>query len=321
MIGFSGLIIEHINNKRKVITAYAHLKTTNILKRSSIKQVITMTKSKNKSNKKAKQQVEQKWFLYYNDSKDVITVVNRGHIDIGPIWSKPNLAQVTIKMNQPQADGFSSDKESDICMEIGDAIKVQESAGDNSIQVAFQTGYGNWILYFYCDDTDSFDDSVNKAMTGFASYQYDIEFQKDKYWDVYLKSLFPTEWHFHSMSNQFLIKQLLKMGVDLSKAREVEHTLFFKHKTDRKDFLKEVKKLGFTAIGNHFDHTLTEHPYILVISRVDKVDWISVDQYVFQLIELTKQHHGFYDGWATFTENNPSSPPIGFEDDVPDQIG
>lgn len=72
--------------------------------------------------------------------------------------------------------------------------------------------------------------------------------------------------------------------------------------------MKEVKKLGFNAIGKHVDHTLTEHPYILVISRVDKVDWISVDQYVFQLFELSKQHHGFYDGWATLTDKNPSSP-------------
>jgi len=54
---------------------------------------------------------------------------------------------------------------------------------------------------------------------------------------------------------------------------------------------------------------------------VDKVDWESVDEYVFQLLELSKQHHGFYDGWATFTEKNPSSPPIGFEDDLSDQIG
>jgi len=275
-------------------------------------------KLKNKSHKKNQQQVEANWFLYYNDSKDVITVVNRGHIHIGPIWSKPNLAQVAIKMNQPQADGFSSDTEKSICMEIGEAIKIQESASDNSIQVAFQTGYGNWILYFYCENTDSFNDSVNKAMTGFTDYHYDVEFQEDTYWNLYLHSLFPTEWHFHSMSNQFLIKQLQKIGVDLSKAQEVEHTLLFKHETDRKDFLKEVKKLGFNAIGKHVDRTLTDHPYILVISRVDKVDWISVDQYVFQLFELTKQHHGFYDGWATFTEKNPSSPPIGFEHDFQD---
>ena len=257
---------------------------------------------------KKAQQVKAQWNFYFNKTKDASTAVNLALIEIGPIKEKPNLARLTIIMNNPEADGFSSDKESGIYVIIEAALVKQGKANNNWIHVARHTGSGKWINYFYCHDTDSFRDSVCNVMAGFPDYQYEFEFQKDKNWSVYLNSLFPTEWQFRSMSNRDLVYMLHQHGIDLSQDREVEHTILFKNKTGRKTFLKEAKKLGFISKNNFFESSIKNNPYGLEISRVDKVDLVSVDTYVYQLFELAKQHHGFYDGWAAVVHKNEFKP-------------
>lgn len=275
-------------------------------------------KRKNKTSKKKPRQVRDHWDFYFSDNKVGSTAINLALKGIAPIKNKPNLARITLKMNNPQANGFSSQEESGILPQIENAIANQGKANNNSIHVARHTGGGNRTIYFYCDDTDSFNDLVCHVMAGFADYQYDIDFQEDKEWKVY-SGLYPSKWQFQFMMNRNVIHELIKNGDNLSQARPVEHTLLFKNKTDRKSFLKEAKKQGFTVCDQFYEKSL--EAYGLEISRVDKVDWKSVDEYVFKLMNLAEQHHGLYGGWATWTDENASPPAIGLENDFLDSKG
>jgi regulator of RNase E activity RraB len=109
---------------------------------------------------------------------------------------------------------------------------------------------------------------------------------------------------FRSIQNRRVVDQLEKGGDKLTKAREVDHWLYFKTEKDRETFLLKIKTEGFSIVDKDFDNSLGTLPYRLHIKRVDKVDLESVDIYVIHLWELATECNGDYDGWETSVEKN-----------------
>jgi hypothetical protein len=136
-------------------------------------------------------------------------------------------------------------------------------------------------------------------MADFSQYQYSFGAKPDKNCEGYLDFLYPNPQQFQTILNRRVVDQLEKGGDKLTKARKVDHWIYFKTEADRASFLQKVTKDGFGASTSSFDKKFAAFPYKLVITRVDKVDWQSVNEYVIPLWRLASENNGDYDGWET----------------------
>ena len=99
-----------------------------------------------------------------------------------------------------------------------------------------------------------------------------------------------------------MVDNLEKNGDTLTKARPVDHWIYFKSEKGRNEFLSKIETLNFNIIGKDETTSFGDFPYKLHISRVDNVAHDVVDDYVLELWELAQECNGDYDGWETSVE-------------------
>lgn len=249
---------------------------------------------------------QEEWEFYFSNIDDKLgsVFVDLGLREVAPMIDKPNIVWVSIKMNSPREDGLSSPEESDLLGDIEDALIEKVTSNYNSIYVGRLTSTGSRNLYFYFGDTTLYDKTISEVMDAYPKYKFDIGSKKDEEWDGYFEFLYPLPQEYQSILNRHVIEQLEKGGDNLTKAREVDHWIFFKSDNDRATFLTKIETEGFAIVNRDYDKKTGEFPYKLQIKRVDKVDWDSVDEYVIHLWKLAAECNGEYDGWETFIEKD-----------------
>lgn len=94
------------------------------------------------------------------------------------------------------------------------------------------------------------------------------------------------------------------MGDPLTKAREVNHWVYFKTVEDRETFFTEVSTKGFTLQNKGYIDDSNEYPYSIQISRIDPVDSESVNDYTIYSYKTALEYNGDYDGWETSVETD-----------------
>jgi uncharacterized protein (TIGR01619 family) len=248
----------------------------------------------------------QDWDFYLTnvDNKLGSIAVDLGLHSIAPVKDQTNVVWVSIKMNNPRQDGLSSDEEFKLLGEIEDNLVVAINSKHNSTFVGRLTSNGHRDLYFYLGDTLLYDKTISDIMVSYPKYKYDFGSKEDKNWDGYFNFLYPAPNQFQSIQNRRVIDNLVKNGDKLTKAREVDHWIYFKTELDRKSFLIKIKNDGFTIVDNDLDKPIGEFPFSLHIKRIDKVDQTSVDEYVIYLWKLANECNGDYDGWETSVEKD-----------------
>lgn len=251
-------------------------------------------------------QHSEEWEFYFSNVnyKLASLYVDLGLHKIAPVKDKPNVVWVSIKMNNPREDGLSSNEESNELYKIEDALVDKLKDKFKSIYVGRVTTTGNRDLYFYFGDTTLYDKVISDVMINFPKYHFEFGSKEDKTWSGYLDFLYPNPRKFQSIQNRRVVDQLEKGGDKLTKAREVDHWLYFKTEKDRETFISKIKTEGFSIVDKDFDKSLGALPFRLHIKRVDKVDLESVDIYVIHLWELATECNGDYDGWETSVEKN-----------------
>ena len=246
---------------------------------------------------------EEDWDFYFSNVNNTISsfYVDLGLSKIAPVKDKSNLVWVSLKMNRPQEDGLSSNEEFDTLSAIED--RLQEFLKKySSIYSGRLTTNGNRDFYFYMSDTTLYDKTISEAMVAFPSYVYDFGIKEDTEWNSYLDFIYPNARQFQSIQNRRVVDNLEKNGDPLTKARPVDHWIYFKTENDRANFLAEIEHLKFDIISKDEKTSFGDFPYKLHISRIDNVDSASVDDYVLDLRELANECNGDYDGWETSVE-------------------
>lgn len=251
------------------------------------------------STKPAKHEADWDFYLCNVNDKIASIIVDLGLHNIAPLTDKPNLVWISLKMNNPREDGLSSDEESKALAAVEDALVEKVASKHNAIYVGRITSAGYRDLFIYFGDTTNYDQTILEVMTAFPTYRFDCGAKEDKAWNNYFDLLYPTPEQFQCMQNRRVVYQLEQSGDDLTKAREVDHWIYFKTATDREAFLQKISGNGFTIVDKDYINDLDERPYRLHIKRIDKVDQESVDEYVIYLWKIANATHGDYDGWET----------------------
>jgi len=247
---------------------------------------------------------EEDWDFYFSNVDDIIGsfYVDLGLVKVAPLTDKPNLVWISLKMNNPREDGLSSNEESETLYAIEDRIQEFVSKNHSAIYAGRLTSNNNRDFYFYFSDTTLFDKTISEAMVAFPSYNYDFGIKEDPEWSSFSNFIYPNPRQFQSIQNRRVVDNLEKNGDPLIKARQVDHWIYFKTDSDRCEFLKKIEPLKFDIISGNEKTSFGEFPYKLHISRIDKVDLDSVDDYVLDLWEFANECNGDYDGWETSIE-------------------
>jgi hypothetical protein len=90
------------------------------------------------------------------------------------------------------------------------------------------------------------------------------------------------------------VEALRTSGDSLTKARKVDHWIFFATPEARDRFIARVVPLGFTADKDTDAQGTDKRPLCVRVSRVDHVDLDSIHGVVMTLFEAAKRE---YDGW------------------------
>jgi uncharacterized protein (TIGR01619 family) len=247
---------------------------------------------------------EEDWDFYFSNVDDIIGsfYVDLGLIKVAPLIDKPNLVWVSVNMNNPRDDGLSSYEEFDTLSSIENRLLEFILRRYNATYAGRLTTDGHRDFYFYMGDTTLYDKTISESMVAFPKYKFDLGINEDKKWEQYLNFIYPNPRQLQSIQNRRVVDNLEKSGDPLLKARPVDHWIYFKTDSDRADFLKKIEPLKFEIVSGEEKTSFGDFPYKLQISRVDKVDFHSVDDYVLDLWEFANECNGDYDGWETSVE-------------------
>ena len=247
---------------------------------------------------------EEDWDFYFSNVDDIIGsfYIDLGLSKVAPLPDKPNLVWVSVNMNNPREDGLSSNEEFDTLSAIEDRLQEFIIKKHNSIYAGRLTTDGHRDFYFYMGDTTLYDKTISESMVAFPNYTFDFGIKEDNQWRQYFNFMYPNPRQFQSIQNRRVVDNLEKNGDSLTKARQVDHWIYFKTDSDRTDFLKKIEPLKFDIVSGDEKTSFGDFPYKLHISRIDTVDLDSVDDYVLDLWQFANECNGDYDGWETSVE-------------------
>lgn len=248
---------------------------------------------------------EEQWDFYFSnvDDKPGSFYLDLGLSHIAPVDRMPYFFYVSLKMNDLNENGLSSDREYDTLIQIEDVLVDSLKDKHDIIYVGRLTSNGTRDFYFYISDTLLIEKTISESLVQFPKYEYDFEIKDDRKWFYYFDFTYPNPRQLQSMLNRRVLENLENNGDKLTQAREVNHWIYFKSIEDMEKYIEEVKQNDFKIedADRNPDH-VKEFKYRLIISRVDSVVHGDVDNYVLYLWELANELGGDYDGWETSIE-------------------
>lgn len=254
------------------------------------------------SRSKEKEEHNEDWAFYFSNVNDKLSSIclDLGFSLIASLKGKPNVLWISIQLNNPREDGLSSDEEFERLNEVEDFL-IEKLKNNNVTYVGRITSDGYREFFYYTTNNNGTEKIIKGITVQLADYKVDYGFKYDETWDTYFNLLYPNPKEMQMLQNGKVLDNLVKNGDDLTKAREVFHWVFFKDELSRMKYVNEVETKGFRVIGKSYEKE-EDRPYILEISRIDLVDWDSVNEYVLYLWELANELEAEYDGWETSVE-------------------
>jgi hypothetical protein len=246
---------------------------------------------------------EEKWDVYMAQYEKGAgsTMLNMGLKQVAPVKDLPFVLVAGIKFTDCSAEGFPTEREFTRLYIISDSIKthVDDVTKKNILAGTFTYQCERTDYYYVADTTRLRQELVSLITKQFPGYVPYINIKPDPQWEGYLHFLYPSETIQEYMSNQKVVMKLQEAGDKLEKPRKTDHWLYFKTKTDRDCFIKyavlkkfKIEKKDTT--GN------AERPYLLQISRIDKIDLQNINPLTLELKKQAGLCKGEYDGWETF---------------------
>lgn len=211
--------------------------------------------------------------------------------------SKPWLLWVWVYFESPRPDGLSDSNEAPTLYKIEDALAPSLSRECQAILTGRITTEGRREFYFYAETKDGFGNAVREAMKGFEGYEFDLGEQEDPQWDQFFDVLHPSEEDLQRIANMDLLDVLEKKGDVLTVAREVQHWMYFRTVSSRDLFRDAAAAVGYTIVS--VSTTEGNLPFGIVVARTQSIEKASIDSTVVELLHLSKQFEGEYDGWET----------------------
>lgn len=246
------------------------------------------------------QNYKEEWDFYMGkvDHNIASIYLDLGLRKIAPVFGKENIFWISIVMNNPRKDGLSSQEESSTLWEIEDEVVKQIGDKHDVIYSGRLTNNGSRVLYFYCGNDKSIEETLVEHMLNFPSYEYDFGVKEHDNWETYFNFLYPSPRAYQTIMNRRVLAHMDEQGDKLEQIRQVDHWIYFKTEQEKDQYIIEVSNLGFTISNNsNLKDKGSQFKHQLVVSRVDSVNWGDIDSYTIKLWEIANTLNAEYTGW------------------------
>lgn len=244
---------------------------------------------------------EEDWATYLTsvyDNQLGSILVDLGLSSVAPVDSFSTLLTFTTYFNQPNEDGLTSESEYEVINQIEDDLIELLTSNSNIIYTGRIKFSGKMYSYFYFETHLDFEKYISELKAKYSEYKFEYSIKDDANWSTYFEVLYPSTFEMQIIQNGKVIANLEVNGDLVEKERPVDHWIYFKNLTDRENFLDKINGLGFEIVEKEETNS-EELPFSLQLSRVDKVDYESVNEYVLFLWQKAQEFNGEYDGWET----------------------
>lgn len=245
---------------------------------------------------------EPNWdvYIWYLDDKVASVYVDLGLKNIAPIKKFHNQYRFTIDMLNPRDDWLLSKNESSILYWIEDDLLTLFEAKGEVLYAGRTSSDGKYTLYFYVEDGFNFTDFTKDVISKYKKYNIRLDSAEDPEWLTYLEFLFPSPEQYQIMQNSRVVNSLQEKWDISSILREVNHWIFFRNEIQRESYFSVISKEWFKKVSENYNEVFWEFPYRLEVSRNDKTDISSVNEYILYLWREAKEYEWEYDGWETW---------------------
>lgn len=230
------------------------------------------------------------------DGEPASIFVDLGIAKEAPLVDLPNMAYLSVRMNNPRPDGLSSQDEFDNLIALEETITAAVQRDEKSLYVGRNTSSGNRDFYFYTSD-QSIERVFTAAMENWPSYNFQTGTRSDPEWAVYWHFLYPSPEDLQRMADRDVVNCLIDNGDHIEIPRKIDHFAVFKTSRGREVFAQHLMTNGY-AISQTKDNDGNFRIEFDRIDRPDEIGKVTIDLY-----RTARENGGEYDGWGCHTAN------------------
>jgi len=244
----------------------------------------------------------ESYIASYENNQPGSTTVRMDIFDQTPMLKYKYVLVTGIKYTSERKDGFPENETFKLLHKVGDELIDLINKNSKTIFVGSFMYDFERLEYFYIKADNGIEDKLKEFYnSNYPDYDYYINLKEDNNWSYYREFLYPSTEIIEYLGDQRVVQNLIDAGDNLSKARRVDHWVYFSDKSKMEAFRKELKKLNFKIqSATKIEHDST--PFMIQFYRTDKVDLDSIYAITSSLRELAISLGGEYDGWETSVE-------------------
>lgn len=248
------------------------------------------------------QSIPQDWdnYIFSLNGKPVSIMLNMALKERTSGLGRPYAIILRIKFGDVDKFGFPGDLEKNKLDSLENDLEKELSEKNGAIYAGRFTQRGLREFYFYGLDTVDFSTYCRTVMEKYPDLPWLAKAVYDRNWTNYTEVLYPSETEKEKMENRKMIMALQSKGDDLSRARRIEHTLYFKMAQSRRTFLISPSLSGFNVSEMPIEKTIDgDYPFLLIIWHHERPDLKKMNEVTLTLTHLAQKNGGKYEGWQT----------------------
>jgi len=231
------------------------------------------------------------WLVYLSNSKTVVRV------DVGIVDNVPiDGANALLEVNMKSRGIFSKKLNFELLGNAED--EIDSLLTEDDFVVGAITYADSKSFYYYTRDEESLFNKLNKVLSKYKKLKCSISIGVDSNWEFYLNTLYPDAFEIQRKLDREIVEQLKAYNDDLQIPREINHWVYFLDNKNKEDFKRNLNTNFYKIVE---ENTLqeTEYPYQLVISHYSAAEFETINKITTELLEITKEFDGNYDGWQS----------------------
>jgi uncharacterized protein (TIGR01619 family) len=251
------------------------------------------------------QNPEEQWDAYiasYEDGKPGSTTLRMDLINSSPVNNFDYVLVTGLTYKTSNENGFPEGETFNILHKVGDELIELIRKETEMISVGSFMYNKARLEYFYIKDPKNIVSKIEEFYkTKYSDYEFYLNVKEDKEWKYYRDFLYPNEETKNYMADQSVLRNLEEAGDNLTKARRIDHWLYFPNETEMNKCKEQLVKLKFTIQSAGINKE-TNLPFELQIWRIDKVNIDAIYPITSSLRIEAQKYNGDYDGWETSVE-------------------
>ena len=248
------------------------------------------------------QNIPQEWdnYIFPLNGRPVSIMLNMALKERAAGLGRPYAIILRTKYTDVDKYGFPGDADKEKLDSLENDLEQTLAKQNGAIYAGRFTQRGLREFYFYVLDTVDYSIHCQSVMNKYPSLPWLAKAVHDRNWVNYNEVLYPSEIEKEKMENRKMIMTLQTKGDDLSRARRIEHTLYFKVAQSRRTFLTTPTLQGFNVSEMPVEKSNdTEYPYLLIIWQHEKPELRKMNETTLKLTQLALKNGGRYEGWQT----------------------